>query len=163
MNIGGNPDRDDYDLPAVDIEIPDDARELDRDVQAYRRELRARRRRRLRRRLGGPLTRGGMVLPLLASCLALTLLAGVTLTMFTPGGPLPRYPAQTPTSPQSASPSVGQIGGRLPATTVQVDGKPLKLSTVRPAVLALVPAGCRCAAAASSSACRPPPRTSRST
>ncbi len=83
MSRGGEPERDDYGLPPVDIEVPDDARELDRDVQMYHRELRALRRQRLLRRLGGPIARDGMVLPLLASCLALTLLAGTLLTMFT--------------------------------------------------------------------------------
>ena len=39
MNTGGDQGRDDYGLPPVDIEVPDDARELARDVQAYRREL----------------------------------------------------------------------------------------------------------------------------
>ncbi len=82
MNIGGDPGRDDYGLPPVDIEVPDDARELDRDVQAYHRELRAQRWRRRTRRMAGPLTRDGMVLPLLAGCLALTLLAGTLLTVF---------------------------------------------------------------------------------
>ncbi len=149
MSRGGEPERDDYGLPPVDIEIPDDARELDRDVQAYHRELRALRRQRLLRRLGGPIARDGMVLPLLASCLALTLLAGTLLTMFTTRrADAPVTQSQTPTTPQSASPSVGQIGGPLPASTVQLDGKTLELSTVRTAVLALVPAGCHCAAAA---------------
>ncbi len=148
MSRGGEPERDDYGLPPVDIEIPDDARELDRDVQAYHRELRALRRQRRLRRLGGPIARDGMVLPLLASCLALTLLAGTLLTMFTTrraGAPVTQ--AQTPTTPQSASPGVGQIGGPLPAGTVQA-GKPVALRTLRTAVLALVPAGCHCAAAA---------------
>ena len=149
VSRGGEPERDDYGLPPVDIEIPDDARELDRDVQAYHRELRALRRQRLLRRLGGPIARDGMVLPLLASCLALTLLAGTLLTMFTTRrADAPVTQAQTPTTPQSASPSVGQIGGRLPASTVQLDGKAVELNTVRTAVLALVPAGCHCAAAA---------------
>ncbi len=149
MSRGGEPERDDYGLPPVDIQIPDDARELDRDVQAYHRELRALRRQRLLRRLGGPIARDGMVLPLLASCLALTLLAGTLLTMFTTRrADAPVTQSQTPTTPQSASPSVGQIGGRLPASTVQLDGRALELSTVRTAVLALVPAGCHCAAAA---------------
>ncbi len=92
MNSSGDPGRDDYGLPPVDIEVPDDARELDRDVQAYRRELRSQRRRNLARRVYGPLTRDGMVLPLLAGCLALTLLAATLLTVFTVGqgviGPL---------------------------------------------------------------------------
>ena len=149
MSRGGEPERDDYGLPPVDIEIPDDARELDRDVQAYHRELRALRRQRLLRRLGGPIARDGMVLPLLASCLALTLLAGTLLTMFTTRrADAPVTQSQTPTTPQSASPSAGQIGGPLPASTVQLDGKAFELSTVRTAVLALVPAGCHCAAAA---------------
>ena len=149
VSRGGEPERDDYGLPPVDIEIPDDARELDRDVQAYHRELRALRRQRLLRRLGGPVARDGMVLPLLASCLALTLLAGTLLTMFTTRrADAPVTQSQTPTTPQSASPSAGQIGGPLPASTVQLDGKAFELSTVRTAVLALVPAGCHCAAAA---------------
>jgi hypothetical protein len=148
VNIGGNPDRDDYDLPAVDIEIPDDARELDRDVQAYRRELRARRRRRLARRLRGPLTRGGMVLPLLASCLALTLLAGATLTMFSAGRGL-QEPAQ-PTALATAgrlTPAPAHVSAVLPATTAQVDGRPKQLRALAPAVLALIPSVCRCVTA----------------
>ena len=150
MSRGGEPERDDYGLPPVDIEIPDDARELDHDVQAYHRELRTLRRQRLLRRLGGPIARDGMVLPLLASCLALTLLAGTLLTMFTTrrAANAPVTHAQTPTAPRSASPGVGQIGGPLPASTVQTSDKALELSTVRTAVLALVPAGCHCATAA---------------
>jgi hypothetical protein len=152
VSRGGEPERDDYGLPPVDIEIPDDARELDREVQAYHRELRALRRQRLLRRLGGPIARDGMVLPLLASCLALTLLAGTLLTMFTTrraaNTPITQTQTQTPTGPQSASPGVGQIGGPLPAGTVLTGDGPVDLSTVRTAVLALVPARCHCATAA---------------
>lgn len=160
MNIGGDPERDDYDLPSVDIEVPDDASELARDVQAYYRELRARRWHRLARRLRGPLTQGGMVLPLLASCLALTLLAGVTLTMFsadrvlqTPAQPTARAIVRPPTpapsqagAGASASASAG-ASALLPDTTAQVDGKPVRLRTLMPSVLALIPSGCRCATA----------------
>ena len=138
VNKGGDPERDDYPLPPVDIEIPDDARELERDVQAYHRELRAARRHRLGRRLGGSITRDGMVLPLLASCLALTLLAGTLLTMFTARRVVP--PATQPTSePQTPTPP------QLPAATVAVDNKPTTLDTLKPAVLVLVPADCGCA------------------
>src|SRR5215468_4076879 len=108
VNIGGDPGRDDYGLPPVDIEIPDDARELDRDVQAYYRELRAERRRMLARRLSAPLSRDGMVLPLLAGCLALTLLAGTLLTVFS--------------GEQLTPPSLGRAGQRLPNAVVQVGG-----------------------------------------
>jgi hypothetical protein len=150
VNIGGDPERDDYDLPAVDIEIPDDARELARDVQAYHRELRARRRHRLARRLRGPLTRGGMVLPLLASCLALTLLAGATLTMFGAGRVL-QEPAQEPPTATAAArpapPAASLASALLPDKTVQVDGSPMQLRKLAPSLLALVPSGCRCTAA----------------
>jgi hypothetical protein len=144
VNRGGDPERDDYPLPPVDIEIPDDARELEHDVQAYHRELRAQRRHRLGRRLGGSITRDGMVLPLLASCLALTLLAGTLLTMFTARRVVP--PATQPTSePQAGTPSVGQPGAQLPAAAVAVDNTPTTLDTLKPAVLVLVPADCGCA------------------
>ena len=148
VNRGGDPERDDYGLPPVDIEIPDDARELDRDTQAYHRELRVQRRNRLARRLGGPLTRDGMVLPLLASCLALTLLAGTLLTMFTARRAVPST-VQTTSAPQQSRPPVGQVGGLLPAARVTIGSDQIRaLRDFHPSVLALVPAGCHCAAAA---------------
>ena len=57
MDVGGDPGRDDYGLPPIDVVIPDDARELDRDVQAYQRELRAQRRRQRARSLRGQIGR----------------------------------------------------------------------------------------------------------
>jgi len=95
VNSGGEPERDEYGLPPVDIEIPDDARELDRDVQAYYRELRAERRRQRRHRWRGSLARDGIVLPLLACCLILALITGTLLTVF------------TATSDQDLTPSTG--------------------------------------------------------
>lgn len=130
MNIGGDPGRDDYGLPPVDIEVPDDARDLARDVQAYHRELRALRWRRRTRWLVVPLGRDGMVLPLLAGCLALTLLAGTLLTVFS--------------GEQMTPPSLGRPGHQLPDEIVLVGGTQEHLSTLRPSVLALVPPGCRC-------------------
>jgi hypothetical protein len=130
VNIGGDPGRDDYGLPPVDIEVPDDARELDRDVHAYHRELRALRWRRRTRWLLVPLGRDGMVLPLLAGCLALTLLAGTLLTVFS--------------GERMTPPSLGRSGHQLPNAIVLVGGTKAQLSTLRPSVLALVPPGCRC-------------------
>jgi hypothetical protein len=147
VNRGGDPERDDYGLPPVDIEIPDDARELDRDIQAYHREQRAQRRHRLAQRLGGPLTRDGMVLPLLASCLALTLLAGTLLTMFTTRRALPST-MQATSVPRPSRPAVGQVGGLLPEASVTVGSNQSALRDLHPSVLALVPAGCQCAVAA---------------
>ena len=83
MNPGGEPERDDTGLPPVDLEVPDDARDLDRDVQAYYREQRAWRRQQRGRRLRGSLARDGILLPLLACCLILALITGTLLTVFT--------------------------------------------------------------------------------
>jgi hypothetical protein len=122
VNIGGDPGRDDYGLPPVDIEVPDDARDLDRDVQAYHRELRALRWRRRTRWLVVPLGRDGMVLPLLAGCLALTVFSGERMT----------------------PPSLGRSGHQLPDAIVLVGGTQAPLSTLRGSVLALIPPGCGC-------------------
>jgi hypothetical protein len=72
-----------WDEPPLDIQIPDDARELDREVLAYRRELRAKRRRDRLRRLAGPFAGRGTVMPLLASILAVCLVAGAMLSVAT--------------------------------------------------------------------------------
>jgi cytoskeletal protein RodZ len=75
-----------WDEPPLDIQIPDDARELDRDVLAYHRELRAMRRRNRLRRLAGPFApfaARGSVMPLLASILAVCLVAGAMLSVAT--------------------------------------------------------------------------------
>jgi len=145
VNAGGDQGRDDYGLPPVDIEVPDDARELARDVQAYHRELRSRRRRHRARRLYGPLTRDGMVLPLLAGCLALTLVAATLLTVFTARQPTaglrPQRPATGTRSPTPALP-----GAALVKTILFEAGEATPLNTL-PApvvVLALIPPGCRC-------------------
>jgi hypothetical protein len=146
VNAGGDPGRDDYGLPPVDIEIPDDARELTGDVQAYHRELRSLRRQRLARRLYGPLTRDGMVLPLLAGCLALTLVAATLLTVFTARQPTVGLRPQRP--------ATGQPGARarpaaaLVNTTLFAAGQPTALSSLpgQVVVLALIPPRCECLA-----------------
>jgi hypothetical protein len=145
VNAGGDAGRDDYGLPPVDIEVPDDARELARDVQAYHREQRAQRRRHLARRFCGPLTRDGMVLPLLAGCLALTLLAATLLTVFTA--------RQAAISLRPPRPGTGPTAGsRLPGAallnaTVFAAGQPEALGSLPGTVLvlALIPPRCnRC-------------------
>jgi len=173
VNLGGEPERDDSGLPPVDIEIPDDARELDRDVQAYRRELRARRRRERRMRLHAPLTRDGVVLPLLASCLVLALIAGTLLTVFTAGpngeGDLPGAartphaaashslsssrsgsPAASANSPVAAprdSPTATPSKRKLPDKPILSGGQRFLLTSLvnrESLVIALVPAKCAC-------------------
>jgi hypothetical protein len=163
VNTGGDAGRDDYGLPPADIEVPDDARDLDRDVLAYRRELRSLRRRVLAKKLLGPLTRDGMVLPLLAGCLALTLLAATLLTVFTVGqgpvgGPLTHpgtvrsgaanSPAAGSGAGVSMAPVPGKAGGPLPDAMVEVDGQLEHLTDLTGpglvVVLALIPPGCNC-------------------
>lgn len=154
MDTGGGPDRDDFGLPRVDVQIPDDARELDREVQAYHRELRALRRRMLAQRLLAPLARHGLVMPLIAICLALTLLAGTMLTLFTAGqgawvtASVPR-PGRTPAGPGRAAASPGSQARNerpLPSADVLLGGAETPLTSLTAVVLAVVPAGCRCQA-----------------
>lgn len=167
MNQGGEPAHDDYGLPRVDIQIPDDARELDRDVQAYHRELRSLRRHERSLRLRAPLRHGGMIVPLIAGCLVLAMVAGMVLTMFSNNSFLDRgisgqqdqnpakvsLGARNGPSGASASPSAGKnaSGGpgtpaakRLPRGKIRVDGRTRQLTTVVSAALALIPAGCDC-------------------
>jgi hypothetical protein len=166
VNAGGEPERDDFPLPPVDIEIPDDARALARDVQAYHREQRAARRRRRLGRLHAPLTRDGMVLPLLAGCLVMVMISGVLLTVFSAsnsGTPAAAFRPSSSISPQNPQISAAGSGTASPpapsqsplssqlrplvSTTVVAGGHPVAVYQLLPAVLALAPAGCPCTAA----------------
>ena len=143
MNPGGEPERDESGLPPVDIEVPDDARELERDVQAYRRELRALRRIARRGRWHRSLSKDGVVLPLLACCLILALITGTLLTVFTatsnqslglPG------PASAPTT--QAAPHLVPLRA-LPNSRIGVGGLgSMPVSELQNAMLVLVPPGC---------------------
>jgi len=94
-----------WDEPPLDIQIPDDARELDREVLAYQREQRAQRRRNRLRRLTGPFTSPGTVMPLLASILAVCLVAGAMLSVatFSPAT-APSEQAPRPTTSATSAP-----------------------------------------------------------
>jgi hypothetical protein len=91
-----------WDEPPLDIQIPDDARELERDVLAYHRELRARRRRGRLRKLTRPFAGQGTVMPLLASVLAICLVAGAMLSVATFG---PATAPETHTHPSATAAS----------------------------------------------------------
>ena len=107
MNPGGGSG---WDEPPLDIQIPDDARELDREVLAYHREKRAQRRRNRLRRLTGPFSSHGTVMPLLASILAVCLVAGAMLSVATfspataPSEQAPRPTTSAPPREVSAPP-----------------------------------------------------------
>ena len=122
MNPGGGSG---WDEPPLDIQIPDDARELDREVLAYHRELRAKRRRDRLRRLAGPFAGRATVMPLLASILAVCLVAGAMLSVATfspatvPAEQTPRPPTATSTArpaPQRSS-STARPSAASPAGT----------------------------------------------
>ena len=145
VNPGGEPGRDDGGLPPVDVEIPDYARELDREVLAYHREQRARRRRARWDRALGPMRGHGAILPLVATCVALSMVAGALLSVFSIS------PASAPVLSHSAAPaprSAPATGADsrppLPAGTVLVGGKTVPVRGLLSAVLALVPAHCSC-------------------
>jgi hypothetical protein len=167
VNQGGEPGHDDYGLPPVDIQIPDDARELDRDVQAYYRELRALRRHERSNRWRSPLRRGSMIVPLIAGCLVLAMVAGMALTMFSANsylsgldnqrtsgadtrqsGPAFRSgtPTATPSATKNSAGSSSQAAAHLPPGTISVAGNLVRLRDLAAMALAIVPANCACAA-----------------
>ncbi len=143
------PGRDDGSLPPVNIVIPDDARELDRDVLAYRRELRASRRRRRFLRIFRPprVLRFGAptaIIPLIAACLAISLVGGALLSVATMSPAAAPTLAAQPSAQAAASP--GAIAP-LPTGTVQLAGRAVPVRSLAPSVVALIPAGCGCGTA----------------
>ena len=181
MNPGGGSG---WDEPPLDIQIPDDARELDREVLAYHRELRAKRRRDRLRRLAGPLAGRATVMPLLASILAVCLVAGAMLSVATfspataPAVRTPRPPATTsterpapPRSGSTARPAVASASGTsapgtsAPATSAPATSAPATSApaTSAPATSASATSRARRSATPSASSTRPNPaaRSSR--
>jgi hypothetical protein len=151
VSFASDPGWDDGGLPPANTVIPDDARELDRDVLAYHRELRARRRRELLTRIlrpsrGRGSDRGGHspILPLIVTCLALAMLAGAMLSVVTIS------PASAPTVPSRANATATAAASMpvgltmLPSGTVRLDGRTEPVRGMTSAVLALVPGGCGC-------------------
>jgi hypothetical protein len=118
-----------WDEPPLDIQIPDDARELERDVLAYHREMRASRRRRRLRKLTGPFAGQGTVMPLLASILAVCLVAGAMLSVATfspttshethnrPSATAASSLPSTTQNPASATASGGTAGASAPGAS----------------------------------------------
>ena len=149
MSFASEPGRDDGNLPPVNVVVPDDARDLDRDVLAYRRELRAKRRRQRLMRLLRPFRApefGGhaAIIPLIAACLAISLVGGALLSVMT------MSPASAPTlsAPRtSAQPAVPSgEPAELPSGTVQISGRTVPVRSLVISAIALVPADCGCGA-----------------
>ena len=147
MSFASEPGRDDSNLPPVNVVVPDDARELDRDVLAYRREQRAQRRRQRLTRFFRPFRApefGGnaAVIPLIAICLAISLVGGAMLSVLT------MSPASAPTlSGGQPSPTSGVQASKpapLPAGSVELGGATVQVRSLVTSAIALVPAGCDC-------------------
>ena len=149
MNPGGGSG---WDETPLDIQIPDDARALDRDVLAYHREQRAQRRRNRLRRLArpfAPFAAHGSVMPLLASILAVCLVAGAMLSVatFSPATPpADRTPSPTTSirvtlGPKStpAAPTRPFVTSVSAARASQASRPPASSSKPRPSVGTPVP------------------------
>ena len=147
MSFASEPERDDGSLPPVNIVIPDDARELGRDVLAYRREMRALRRRQRRRRLLRPFNGPGggpaAIVPLIALCLAIALVGGSLLAVLTTG-PVEQDATLTPSATPHATGSAAALT-TLPAGSVRLDGKTSEpVRSLVSSAIVLVPDNCGC-------------------
>ncbi len=137
--------RDDDDRPRdaalADVVVPDDIRDLARDVAAYHREVRrAERARRLRQLLA---RRGAVPTIVVAVAALLAALVAGLLAVMAPRTVI-RAPEAAPLAAPAAAP--GAQGGLLPSTTLIGPNGAVntRQPALRPAVFALVPVGCHC-------------------
>jgi hypothetical protein len=124
------------------VSIPDDARELAADVTAYRKELRARRRRERfdKYTLARYWRPYGIPFPVvIASLIVVGAVGGLLLALL----PNPGQPTHVPLASTTLPP--GQRDGLLPDVAVRVDTATKSSRDLRPAVLAIVPSNCGCA------------------
>ena len=125
------------------VVVPDDIRELASDVEAYHRELRMARRRRRWAWLFGSSAwqRWSFPLGVVTGALALTAVVFTVLTV-TGAGRTDQRGATPLAHPEAAA---GLPGGLLPDQTVTMaDGVVVPVRSLRPALLALIPAHCQC-------------------
>ncbi len=153
MSFASEPERDDGSLPPVNIVIPDDARELDRDVLAYRREMRAVRRRQRRRRLLRPFSGPGgsgpaALVPLIALCLALALVGGALLSVLTIS-PAEQENALTPSATPRATTSPSPSDSPLPPGNVRLTARPSRCGRSSAPPSPSCPTDCGCGPALS--------------
>jgi hypothetical protein len=126
-----------------ELSIPNDASELAAEIAAYQKELRARRRKQRVDRL--TLARYwrpyGLTGPIVITVLVVIGSVSGLLLALLPTANSNRHIEPVATTKQS----VGSIGGVLPNDLVDVNGTQKSVQALRPSLLALVPANCRCA------------------
>lgn len=128
----------------IDPVVPDDIRELQPDVDAYHRELRAARRRQRWQRWTGGRTWRRWSFPIGVMTGALALATAVFGLLAVDGatghsGRLTPLPLATPTVADAS------VGGLLPDVVLtSTQGRPVAARGLRPALIALLPAHCDC-------------------
>jgi hypothetical protein len=146
----GFPGRFDPNEDLLHVVVPDDLRELEPEIAAYHHELevarRQERRRRWRRRFLPRWAHGGLPSPIFTAILLVVATTGLLLSVFAPVTQESQHqlPISSLANPKQAP---GTVGGLLPPNIELIaSGKPrIEARAVRPAVLILVPAGCKCA------------------
>jgi hypothetical protein len=146
--VGGNEDRPGGIPAGAPVVVPDDARELARDIAAWRREERWKRRRRVLERVVGGRTPSSRALsaPIIITLMVAAALLGATLI----------FPGRTP--PREATPPVplvlaaptsapGTVGGLLPDDALVGQTGTTTARALRPALLAVTEPACGCTAA----------------
>lgn len=142
------------------LQVPDDARELDRDAEAWRREERWRRRRERLQRLtllSLPLPRRwranresrgkrGVAVPVIALIVVAIGLFSATATLVTTRATPPTRPP-VPLKLAAPTAQVGKIGGLLPDATLTADTGATSARDLRPGVVGIIPTDCKCGSA----------------
>jgi hypothetical protein len=141
--------------------VPDDARELARDVEAWRREERWRRRRERVEQLSIPIPRRwrapadrpgdrpsrgrrpGATVPIIALRVVAVALFAATATLVSTRGNPPTRPA-VPLQLATPTAAPGTAGGLLPAATLTTDTGTTAARDLRPGVIGIVTQGCDC-------------------
>jgi hypothetical protein len=146
--VGGNEDKPGGIPAGAHVVVPDDARELARDIAAWRREERWKRRRRVFDRLlgGGAASTRALTAPIIITLMIAAALLGATLIF---PGRTPEHPPTAPVPLVLAAPTSapGTVGGLVPDDALVGQTGTTTARALRPALLAVTQSECACGAA----------------
>jgi hypothetical protein len=146
--VGGNEDKPGGTPAGAHVVVPDDARELARDIAAWRREERWKRRRRVfERMLGGRSTSSrALSAPIIITLMIAAVLLGATLIF---PGRTSQHPPTAPVPLVLAAPTAapGTVGGLVPDDALIGQTGTTTARALRPALLAVTQTECACGAA----------------